>query len=240
MARKKPSSRENGRHSKGPITQEGKDRVRFNAAGHGLASSKVIVLQCESQEMFDIQLRRYRNRFQPLDSPEEDLVFNLASNRWRFVRLHAIQKVKIDEIMYLDGDERMSVTLPDTLIGSAHALSFDQLQRYENRLELNYQRTMRNLAFLREKFPIAEGPPVELAPPATAEPPAKVEPPEPAETPAAAAVATTKTTDPTTLAGPNTLAEPETLTEPETLADTEPRPRGSGTVEPQSDRPKAA
>jgi hypothetical protein len=184
MVRKKPSSRENGRHSKGPITQEGKDRASYNATGHGLASSKVVVLKCESQEMFDEQLRRYRNRFQPLDSPEEDLVFALAANRWRFVRLQAIQKTKIDELMYPDGGERMSVHLPDTLTNSAHALTFDQLQRYETRLEMNYQRTLRNLAFLRKEFPIAEGPPIELAPPATEEKPATVEPPAPAETPA--------------------------------------------------------
>jgi hypothetical protein len=64
------------------------------------------------------------------------------------------------------------------------AVALERYQRYETRLQPNYQRTLRNLAFLRENFPIPEALPIEaIQPPATADPPAKVESPEPAETP---------------------------------------------------------
>jgi hypothetical protein len=43
-------------------------------------------------------LQCYRLRFRPLDSPEEDLVHNLAANRWRFVRLQTLESSLMDTL----------------------------------------------------------------------------------------------------------------------------------------------
>jgi hypothetical protein len=98
MARKKPSSRENGRRSKGPITQAGQDISRFNATTHGLAAKEIVVIAGEFQHVFDEHLQCYRLRFRPLDSPAEDFVHNLAANRWRLVRVQHIESSFMDKL----------------------------------------------------------------------------------------------------------------------------------------------
>src|ERR1700693_3943277 len=153
MARNKPSSRENGRRSKGPITEEGKNISRFNAIAHGLAAKELVVIPGEPQHAFDEHLQCYRLRFRPLDSPEEDLVHNLAANRWRFAR---VQTLETSFMGSLAPTGQREATLGAAFTDPAKARALERSQRYKPRLELNYQRTLRSLAFLREKFPIPE------------------------------------------------------------------------------------
>src|SRR5580693_9138457 len=167
MARKKPSSRENGRRSKGPITQEGKNIAKFNATAHGLAAKELVLIKGEFQHIFDEHLKCYRTRFRPLDSVEEDLVHNLAANRWRFVRLQHIETSFMNQLRAVGQHED---TWQTAFTDPANALAVERLQRYQTRLELNYQRNLRNLAFLREKFPIPEELPIEAAQPQPEQP----------------------------------------------------------------------
>ena len=64
---KAESARINGAKSKGPKTEQGKQRSRFNALRHGLAARTVCLTQQE-RPIFEAMVEDYNQRFKPADS----------------------------------------------------------------------------------------------------------------------------------------------------------------------------
>ena len=177
MSRPKPSSRENGRLSHGPKTQDGKDRVRFNALRHGLRSERAVVLSTESQEDFDRLLDEHFQRFQPRDQVEADALNDIAAARWRLRRLESIETGLLEKALSQVAGVESANELAEAFTALAGNRVFDLLLRYEGRLQTAFQRGLRTLIQLREKLP-AETPAQENAPVAETTP---IE--EPAEAP---------------------------------------------------------
>src|ERR1035438_5478405 len=84
------ASRANGRRSQGPVTPEGKERSSQNALRHGLLA-KVVFLQNEKFENFQIYLDQHVAQFQPVDDVEMNVIEEMVAASWRLRRTWAIQ-----------------------------------------------------------------------------------------------------------------------------------------------------
>ena len=76
----------NALKSKGPVTPEGKQAVRFNALKTGIHATQVIVTG-ESPEEFEAFAQALRDTWTPADLVESAFVDRLIHNSWRLDRL---------------------------------------------------------------------------------------------------------------------------------------------------------
>jgi hypothetical protein len=79
----------------GPTTIQGKEKSRRNATKHGL-SAKVVLLEGESPAKLRSILQGYRDYFQPVGMPEEDVVQELAVLKWRSNRMLGAERAEIE------------------------------------------------------------------------------------------------------------------------------------------------
>jgi len=75
-------SRRNGAKGKGPVTDAGKERSKFNALKHGRYAA-TIILPGEDRADFEQKLGGYVAYFDPLGDPEDDLVWSAAITAWK-------------------------------------------------------------------------------------------------------------------------------------------------------------
>jgi hypothetical protein len=169
--RRVQSSRANGAQSKGPTTPAGKQRSSLNAIRHGLCA-KCIVLDHESRENFLILLQQHVDLFQPANEVEFGMIEEMCAAYWRQRRAWSIETELLDKQIALQsgetGPERMAAAF-DRLAASP---TLSLLHRYETRLHLMYQRSLRTLAMLRDVTPPNDPSPIsEPSPPAADQPP---------------------------------------------------------------------
>jgi hypothetical protein len=172
--RRVQSSKANGALSKGPATPAGKLRSSENAIVHGLCAD-CIVLEDEERENFQNLLQQHISHFRPIDEVEFGLVEEMCAARWRQRRAWSIETRMFDTQIARpsdgDGLDRMVVAFD----AMAAAPSLSLLHRYETRLNLTYQRSLRTLIMLRtvkkpnEPSPISEHPDAIHAVPKAAE-----------------------------------------------------------------------
>jgi hypothetical protein len=146
-ARRIASSRANGALSKGPKTEEGKRRAALAHMRHGLLS-KCVVIENESQELFDLVVTQHVEFFKPRNAVEQGMVEDIACTYWRLRRVMAIETSmfsagvrKQDPVSEVERLELAFAQLCDSS-------KFNVLNRYEARLQRSYQRALRNLAAL--------------------------------------------------------------------------------------------
>jgi hypothetical protein len=151
--RKLESARVNGAKSRGPNTQHGRLGVALNAVTHGL-TARTVVLQNESPDEYEIELRTYFDHFFPHGKPETDLVHQLAAVAWRLTRYAAVESGMLDQKMDAQADwvaekhgnlpenQRLAIAF-DACSGTNSALAL--LNRYEARLHHEYQRILKSL-----------------------------------------------------------------------------------------------
>jgi hypothetical protein len=159
-----PSSKANGALSKRPSTPTGKLRSPENAIVHGLCAD-CIVLEDEERENFLNLLQQHVNHFRPVDEVEFGLVEEMCAARWRQRRAWSIETRMFENQIARppDGDGLDRMVAAFDVMAAAPSLSL--LHRYETRLNLTYQRTLRTLIMLRtvkspnEPSPISEHPP---------------------------------------------------------------------------------
>jgi hypothetical protein len=70
------ASRQNGKHSRGPITPEGKANSRANAVTHVFSSTSVF--PAHVQQDIDFQTRTLTHQYRP-QTPDEDRIVHLAA-----------------------------------------------------------------------------------------------------------------------------------------------------------------
>src|SRR5271167_5055946 len=90
LSKRHIASQLNGARSRGPKTEEGKQRSSMNALRHGLLS-KCVVLPMASQEIFDVLLNQHLSKFEPADGVEHSAVEEMVAAEWRKSRLQAIE-----------------------------------------------------------------------------------------------------------------------------------------------------
>jgi len=187
------AARANGAKSHGPKTAEGKLASSRNALQHGL-TARTVVLDNESPDEYQSDLHAYLDHFHPQGKPEIDLVHQLAAAQWRLVRYARIEcgllEHKMDdeaawlEEKYEDIPEHYRLAIAfESLSGANSALAL--LNRYQARLQREYQRLLKTLTDLQAARHAAEAKisrksnlPNEPKP-ATAQPPQPPPPPPP-------------------------------------------------------------
>ena len=183
--RRVQSSKANGALSKGPSTPAGKLRSSENAIVHGLCAD-CIVLEDEERENFLNLLQQHVNHFRPVDEVEFGLVEEMCAARWRQRRAWSIETRMFDTqtARPTDGDSLDCMVAAFDIMAAAPSLPL--LHRYETRLNLTYQRSLRTLIMLRKvKLPNEPNPISEHSPPAVEPrvgPPVEPPPPPPQST----------------------------------------------------------
>ncbi|MEO7649548.1 MAG: hypothetical protein ABIZ80_03705 [Bryobacteraceae bacterium] len=153
---KAEASRANGAKSKGPKSEETREKVSQNAIQHGLTATSRhnILLACEPPEEFQEMCDEYKRAYLPVGLHEEDLVRDMIAARWRIRRLWIIEATLIDDEM-MSHEQELSQQRPE-LDGATHlALAFRRLtdesrtlaliSRYESRLHRLHERSLRSL-----------------------------------------------------------------------------------------------
>jgi hypothetical protein len=77
------ANRRNGQKSKGPKTEEGKSRSRWNALKHGVLSQRLVVLNDNDGQTYTLLLENLRRDLNPRNALEEILVEKIAMAYWR-------------------------------------------------------------------------------------------------------------------------------------------------------------
>jgi len=143
------SSRINGALSTGPKTDEGKRRISIAAMRHGLLS-KCVILEKESQKVFDHVLDSHVEYYQPQNDIEMGLVEDIVCAYWRLRRALAIETSMLNAGMSSREGSTHLQLLESAFAGLADSGKFNTLNRYEARLQRNYQRAIKNLLLVRQ------------------------------------------------------------------------------------------
>jgi hypothetical protein len=157
MLSRAEASRTNGSKSNGPKSEDGRSAGSLNAVKHGLSAETVVLLH-ESEEQYHAELQAYLQHFDPANKPEDDLVRQLASAHWRLARYTGIETSLMEMEMkkrrkyvtadWKDIDDRSRLALAfESLSGANHSLAL--LNRYESRLQHEYQRILKALLQLQ-------------------------------------------------------------------------------------------
>ncbi len=152
------ASRNNGKLSRGPVTEEGKAISSQNAVRHGLLSTRA-VLPGEEKDHFDLILNSALLKYEPEGSDELHMVNQLAMHQWRQLRIWAMQySGHAAEIL------SQVETPPDALEKDMawHAWAafkalhpdlrcIELMHRYETSFENKFHRNRKELQRLKEK-----------------------------------------------------------------------------------------
>lgn len=77
------ANRRNGQKSKGPKTEEGKSRSRWNAVKHGVLSRRLLVLNDDDRKTYALLLENLERDLNPSNAPEQIVVEQIAMCYWR-------------------------------------------------------------------------------------------------------------------------------------------------------------
>ena len=151
MEHKNTHSAENGRLSKGPTSQAGKDKVRQNALRHGRYAKKLTLLPGEIPEIFDQLHAAYVVTFQPADNVQFDLVTAMVSCNWNSGRASCEMNSMMKAALKGKGREDAI----RALLAVPADPEFGAWMRYQGHEDRRYQKNLNNLIRIRKEFPVA-------------------------------------------------------------------------------------
>ncbi len=152
------ASRANGRKSRGPVTPDGKERSSLNAITHGLTASTV-VLGVESSERFNMLFDACLQTVQPENLLEFTCAEEMAFAKWQLRRAIGIETtltgLEMDRMAPELAQQFESVPHPLRVALACQRLQegsnyIANLQRYQSRLALRFERAIKELRTLRE------------------------------------------------------------------------------------------
>jgi hypothetical protein len=154
---KAESARINGAKSKGPKTEEGKARSRFNALRHGLAANTVCLTKQE-RPIFEAMVEAYNERFRPADTVEEDFIEQMCVAKWRQRRCWSMETAALNVQVRRDRRivDQEFVELDDMTRNTLAFMSLTEkndflqvLGRYEANARRAYHRAVKDLRELQ-------------------------------------------------------------------------------------------
>src|SRR3954452_11868439 len=149
------AGRLNGALSHGPVTPEGKMRSAQNARKHGLNSSQVVIPgenPAEFQELLDSVIDFYL----PSTPHEQDLIMEVAANRWRMRRLVEMEQAIIETEMERAcqnqdlSAEEYAIARRRAFVAVAESRSLQQIHRYEGRLRRAAEKAEKQFEAIRD------------------------------------------------------------------------------------------
>jgi hypothetical protein len=146
--RRQESSRLNGAKSRGPVTTEGKEKVRMNAVKHG-ALAKLVTLNSEEEIAFREIHQRYVLRFEPRDQAEFDLVEQIVWANWKMRKIWIHETSVIGLQIALDRD-KVNMEWINPVETDRQTLGIIEALKESNALEL-FSRYSRSLSSQAER-----------------------------------------------------------------------------------------
>jgi hypothetical protein len=108
--KQKAAAQANGGHSRGPLTPEGRERIRAANLRHGLhsqAETPVVTAFGERPEDFERLRQGYYDSWLPADAEQEEWVERLVEVTWRLQRIERLQEeLSIQRHIELFGGEK--------------------------------------------------------------------------------------------------------------------------------------
>jgi len=159
---KSETARANGAKSRGPTTDEGKEKSSRNAIKHGLtAGNGNILLDSEDPDQFDEVLKKLHGIHEPATPAERDIVEEMFAARWRTRRMWTIETGLLNAEILAQA-AKTDTSDPNIHLASAFRSLTDDSRslalasRYEARLQRLYDhayKTLRELQQARKSEP---------------------------------------------------------------------------------------
>jgi len=125
------ANRENAQKSTGPITPEGKAKIRLNALTTGL-TGRTVCLPTDDAALYQSLILSYEKLFQPLGPEESGLVQSIADIRWRLDRIPGLHMALLNRGRF-------------ELIHEVPQLANDRCDLLDIQVMLRYEKQFRNL-----------------------------------------------------------------------------------------------
>jgi hypothetical protein len=137
------ANRRNALRSTGPKTIEGKSNSSRNNLRHGL-TGQINILPTEDREAHDAFCNELSDSLKPETPMEHQLAYSVAEDSWRLNRARAIENNMF--ALGHEGESReIQIALADARTFQAQANQFQLLTIYEQRINRNLQRNMKQL-----------------------------------------------------------------------------------------------
>jgi hypothetical protein len=137
------ANRRNAQRSTGPKTDEGKTRSSRNNLRHGL-TGHVNILPTEDREAHDAFCDELSDSLNPETPMERQFALSVAEDSWRLNRARAIENNMF--ALGHEGERReLQIALADARTFQAQANQFQLLTIYEQRINRNLQRNLKQL-----------------------------------------------------------------------------------------------
>jgi len=113
--------------------------------------AKCVVLNNESQDVFNQALDQHLEKLNPTDGVEHSMVEEMVAAQWRLRRLWSIETTLFNEAVQQSAEletDRLRIASAFSDLASSDELKL--LDRYEARLHRAYQRSLHNLVLFRQ------------------------------------------------------------------------------------------
>jgi len=141
------ANRRNAERSTGPTSAAGKARSSQNNLRHGL-TGQINILPTEDREAHDHFCNEIVESFKPETPMEQQLAHSVAEDNWRLNRARAIEN-NMFALGHHGEHREIQVALADARTFQAHANQFQLLTIYEQRINRNLHRNLRQLQELQ-------------------------------------------------------------------------------------------
>jgi hypothetical protein len=141
------ANRRNAQNSTGPKTIEGKAQSSRNNQRHGL-TGQINILPTEDREAHDAFCYQLTDSLEPETPMEHQFALSVAEDSWRLNRARAIENNMF--ALGHEGERReIQIALADAQTFQAQAHHFQLLTIYEQRINRNLQRNLKQLQELQ-------------------------------------------------------------------------------------------
>ena len=156
------ASRENGKLSRGPITQAGRDVCKRNAIKHALTGATVL-LPTDDLEAFDKFSASIEAQYQPKNDPERRVVQAIADAEWRLLRISKLESgyyaygriQQADSLTEIE-DPAIRAIIVESLTNHEYSASIANLGLQQTRLERTLERRIKQFEAMRAEREVLE------------------------------------------------------------------------------------
>ena len=156
------ASRENGKLSRGPITEAGKAVCKNNAIKHGL-TGKTLLLSTDDLEAFNKFTASIEAQYLPKNDAEKRVVETIVDAEWRLLRIsklesgyYAYGRIQQADALKEIEDEGIRAIIVESLTNHEYSASIANLSLQQTRLERTLERRIKQFEAMRAEREVLE------------------------------------------------------------------------------------